>query len=198
MPKDLSQPCLHSGAVPTVSSAHGHIGELDMDLGIACRIRFTRAVLSASDAEFTARLQVLMPHLAATLERQRAARRQLRAEIAVTLAGGEDAAPSAWLFCRTHDCSDIVDPLGIGIECGIDVPPHALELDDLAYANDLDKRLQLLQSCILSQRRLFVLQDLQRSVSLDDAMKGVELQYDLGTSGGQHSGAGHGAIGGHP
>ena len=169
-----------------------------MDFGIACRIRFTRAVLSVSDMEFTARLAVVIPHLCATLERQRTVRQQLRVEIGAAPADGPDAAQPLSLHCRIHDCSDIVDPLGIGIECGIDVPARALALDDQDYASYLQRRLQFLRAWILAQRQMFVLQDHQRLVSLDDAMKGVELQYDVSTSEEGGCRAELGAIGGQP
>lgn len=146
-----------------------------MEKGIECGIRFTKTVLMLPDAEFEARLDAVLPQVNAALQQQRSSQKQVEAVFSSKSADAAFAAKTVELYCRTKDAAEIVDPLSKGIECGIRIKQYMVDMSDKVYDAYVDECLMGLRTSILEQRRAFVRQESQKSVQLDDAMKGIEL-----------------------
>lgn len=146
-----------------------------MEKGIECGIRFTKNVLLLSDAEFAARVDTILPQVSAALQQQRASQKQVEAVFSSKSPDAAFAAKTVELYCRTKDAAEIVDPLSKGIECGIRIKQYVIDMSDKFYNAYVDECLSGFRTSILEQRQAFVRQESQKSVQLDDAMKGIEL-----------------------
>lgn len=146
-----------------------------MDRGIECGVRFTKNVLLLPDAEFAARVDTIMPQVNAALQQQRASQKQVETVFSSKSPDAAFAAKTVELYCRTKDAVEIADPLDKGIECGIRIKQYVIDMSDKFYSAYVDECLSGFRTSILEQRQAFVRQESQKSVQLDDAMKGIEL-----------------------
>jgi hypothetical protein len=146
-----------------------------MERGIECGIRFTRNVLMLPDAEFEARLAVMIPQVRTALQQQRTVHHTQQGLATSKSGDSAFAARTVELYCRVKDTADIIDPLSKGIECGIRIKQFALDLGEQAYDAYLGECLAGFRTSVLEQRRMFVQLESRKSVQVDDAMKGIEL-----------------------
>ncbi|MES3003850.1 MAG: hypothetical protein V4787_24380 [Pseudomonadota bacterium] len=147
-----------------------------MEKGIECGVRFTKNVLLLGDNEFEARLNAILPQVDQAMRAQR--QQQKRVEAVFTAKGEGDsafAAKTVELYCRSKEAAEIVDPLSKGIECGIRIKQYVLDMSDKVFGVYMDDCLSAYRTSIMEQRRMFVQSESQKSVQLEDAMKGIEL-----------------------
>ena len=151
-----------------------------MEKGIECGIRFKDSILTLPDEEFSYKLEVMIPQLAAMISQQRLAAQtqQTTAQTKSFDASFETSLSykTVELYCEAKSATfDIKEK---GIECGIRIKAFALDFPDNSFQIYIDGCLQAYKESVTQQRKNYLEPIGIKALDLDE-IKGVELYCSI-------------------